>query len=139
MVLISRPESTGVLLFVTADADHFAGTDRHAGPSGEPRLCEIERAPEELDRAAFAREPAAKFLEHPVGLYEDAPAPICGIAIIRTMRVIDIARDRILDLRRQGIDRYRYTQFSECIEEEPIELGNGHCSELDAFRSTIGQ
>ena len=68
------------------------------GPPREPCHRQIERAPEEVDRAALADEARAKLLEDPIGLHEDAPEAVGVLRIVGAVRFVPIEADRIGDL-----------------------------------------
>ena len=77
---------------------------RRRGTTGKAGDGEIETAPEEMHRTAFAAEAGAKFFQDAIGLEQDAPEAVGLCAIVGPMRLILFEGDGIFDLVRQMVD-----------------------------------
>jgi hypothetical protein len=89
--------------------------------AGKTRHREIRRAPEEMHRAAFADEAPAKHAEDAVRLDEKAPKAVCVLAVVSTMHLVLIERNRIGDLVRLAIERDVQPELREGIGKSLVE------------------
>ena len=94
-------------------------------PPGKPRDRQIEAAPEEMHRAAFATKSRTELLEHSIGLHQNTPKPIGVFPIVRPVLFIFIERDRVLNLVRYLVNRYRQMKLLESLHHSPIKICNG--------------
>ena len=62
--------------------------------SVEARYCQIEAAPEEVDRAGLPDEPAAKLLKHAVDLPQDVPPAVRPLGIVGCVLAILVETNR---------------------------------------------
>src|ERR671919_276064 len=93
-------------------------------PSGKARDRQIEAAPEEMHRTALATKARSELLEHPIALHQNAPESIGVFPIVRAVLVVFIERDRVLNLVRQLVNRYRQVKFVESLHHSPVKIGN---------------
>src|SRR6185312_12876372 len=79
----ARPEAaTAHLVRVCLARDVIGAWPLRRAPPREAGHRQVEAAPEELHRAAFADEAAPEFLEHSVGLRQDAPTALGVLGVI---------------------------------------------------------
>ena len=78
---------------------------RRGRPAREPRDGQVERPPEQVDRADLADEPAAEHLEHPVHLDQRQPEPLRLVAVVGGVLRVLLERDGVGDLDRHRPDR----------------------------------
>src|SRR5690348_5592665 len=91
-------------------------------PAGKSRHCQIETAPEKVDRTRFSDKLRAEFAEHRITTHESTPESIRILWIVRSMLDIPIERDRIGDLDRHLPDLHGNSQRSECCQELPVKI-----------------
>src|SRR5512132_2770314 len=94
-------------------------------PAGKPRDRQIEAAPKEMHRTAFATKARSELLKHPIALHQNAPESIGVFPIVRPVLFIFIERDRVLNLVRHLVNRYRQMKLVESLHHSPIKICNG--------------
>src|SRR4029078_5266061 len=104
---------------------------RRGRPSGKSRHSQIEAAPKEMHRAAFATKTRSELLEHPIALHQNTPESISVFAIVRAVLFVFIERNRILNLVRHLVNRYRQTKLIESLHHCLVKVGNGTRLELN--------
>ena len=104
-------------------------------PSRKACHSQIEAAPEEMHRTAFAAKARSEFLEHAIALYQNAPESIGIFLIVRAMLFIFIERDRILNLVRYLVNCDRQMKLVESPHQSPVKIGNG--TRLQFNRSSL--
>src|SRR6516225_11934176 len=86
------------------------GKMRHAsrmprcGASGEAGHREVEAAPEEMHRAAFAEKAGAELREDPINLKQNSPETLRVFWSVGRMLRVLVERNRVGDLVRNAID-----------------------------------
>ena len=102
---------------------HAAGMERRR-PSGKAGDREVEAAPEEMDRARLAEEAAAEELEDAIGLDERAPETMGRGAVVGSVGAVERKADRVGNLVRCFVDRYRDAEPVQEIDDPTMEGGN---------------
>jgi len=99
----------------------------------EASHCEIEAAPEKMNRAAFADELRPEFREDALDVQQNSPELLCLLWIIRAMDSILIEGDRVghFDWHSPNlyVDAIRCQHFHNFL----VEIRYRHCSERNRF------
>src|SRR5262249_16894110 len=98
---------------------------RRRRPSGKPRHRQIETPPEDTRPTALATKTRTELLKHEVALDKNAPKSIGIFAVVSAMLLIFVEGDRILDLVRHFVDRYRQMKLVETLHHGPVKIRNG--------------
>src|ERR1700752_4290581 len=104
---------------------------------GKTGHCQIKATPEKVYRATFAAEARPEFLKHTIALDENAPEPICVLAVIRMVLFILLERDRVLDLVRHRVDGDGQLEISQCLHHCLVKFRDGLWFQLDRSPSAI--
>src|SRR5436305_1845632 len=91
-------------------------------PSGKARHRQIEAAPEEMYRTAFAAEARTKFFENAICLQEDAPEAVGIVQIISAVFLILIEGNRFQRFVRLHSNLYFNREFSEVVHYRTIKV-----------------
>src|SRR5690242_2343591 len=98
---------------------------KRSASSGEARHCEIEAAPEEMNRTDFPQEAAPELLEQLIDLNEHPPETMRGLGIIGVVLPILRERDGARYFVRQLMDPDCNTELPQERHHSLIELRNG--------------
>ena len=125
------PESTTADLVRISIARHTIGQASHAGmlgcrAAGEASAGEIERSPEEVDRAHLAGEASAKDGEDPRGLQQDAPETLRVFGVVGLVGVVLLEGNGLRDLNRHVPDVHRRVEFIERGLDLLVKRGDRH-------------
>src|SRR5436305_204706 len=106
-LLVARPEASQRLLSLGGER-HPASWPfaRRRGSAGVARGRQIEGAPKELDRAAFAYESGAVTLQYASVAKENSPPPVHKDRVIACVNVVGFKRDPIVDFHRVRVYLY---------------------------------
>src|SRR5215208_2221362 len=91
--------------------------------SGKARHSQVETAPEEMHRTAFAAKVRSEFLKHPIALHQNAPESVGVFPIVRPMLFIFIERNGVLNLVRRFVNRYRQLKLAESLHQTVVKIG----------------
>ena len=103
----------------------YAARMQRRPAAGKARDRQVEAAPEEMHRAAFADEARSERPEHPVRLQQNAPELLCVIGVIGRMRVVLAEADWRVDLVRQVVDADLDAQFGQNAHQLGVKCGDG--------------
>ncbi len=103
----------------------YAARVRRRPPPREAGDGQIEAAPEEVYGARLAEKAAAEALENTIGLDEDAPESVCGLAIVSSMDAILGEGDRVRHLVRPFRDTDGNAEIVQQAEQAVMEVGDG--------------
>src|SRR5262245_11181100 len=98
---------------------------RRSHPSGEPSDSQVETAPKEMHRAAFATKARSELFKQSIALYENPPESIGVFPIVRAVFFIFIERNGILNLVRRLVNRYRQMKPVQSLHQSTVKIGNG--------------
>ena len=110
---------------------------RRRGAAGKARHREIEAAPEEMHGAAFALEASAENIQHPVGLHELAPEPLCRLAIVGGVLAIALERNGVFDFRRHGPDPDVNIERMEALHDLGVEISDRARRQGEPFAPSV--
>src|SRR6185369_3819170 len=84
----------------------------------------IEASPEEMDRAALAKEGRAELEEHPLDFSQDAPMPFGKVAIVGRVGIVLVEADRIGQLVRHVMNADLDAELLQRLDDLGIEIGD---------------
>src|SRR5579883_648289 len=91
--------------------------------AGEPRYGKIQRAKEQVHRAALADEARAKFFHNAVRLNENPPEPMRVIPIVRPVRFVQIEADWLRNFIGFFVNRDMKIEASHLADEPAVKRG----------------
>src|SRR5438132_3451986 len=106
--------------------------------AGEAGQCEIKPATEKMNRAHFADVSRSKRGHHLRRGDESRPEALDCSGVIRSMDVVLLIPDRILYLRRHGVDLHVNLQIAQRLHDPAVEIGNSHRLEAELSTLAIG-
>lgn len=117
----------------------YAARMRRRGSAGETGDGKIQRAKEQMYRAALADEPPAKLFEHSIGLDEDPPEALGMIAIVRPVRFVQIEADRVRNFIRFLVNRDLEIEASHLAHQAAVKRRYRLRLEREAGRASIAR